>query len=180
MRDKNQSTGRVLPDTKAPQLTLPLLGGGTLDLHEEASGAKNFLVVLFYRGLHCPICKKQLLDMQAHEDKFKEAGINVVAISMDEEARARKSRADWGLQDLKMAHSLPEEVARKWGLYISTAVKDGEPEVFSEPGMFILRPDGTVFGLTIQSMPFTRPGGEEVLKSLSWVAENGYPARGVA
>lgn len=174
------SAGRIMPRTKAPELQLPLLGGNQLHLLEEASNAQNFLVAFFYRGLHCPICKKQLKELESRLSDFTDAGISVVAISMDSEVRARKSRADWGLQNLKVAHSLTEETARQWGLYISTGIKEGEPDIFSEPGMFILRPDGEVFGLSVQSMPFTRPNVDSLIKGLSWSVENEYPARGVA
>lgn len=180
MNTTEKQNGRILPGTKAPQLKLSLPGGDTMNLHDEAAASENFLLVLFYRGLHCPICKKQLTDMQSNMEELKKAGLNVVAISMDSEARVRKSRADWGLDRLKMAYGLDEKTARDWGLYISTAIKDEEPDTFSEPGLFILRPDGTVYGVSVQSMPFTRPSAEELYKSLSWVSENEYPARGVA
>lgn len=180
MNDTENHSGRIMPGTKAPDLNLSALGSESFSLHEEASKAGHFLLLLFYRGLHCPICKSQLQDMHKNLDKLNKAGLDLVAISMDSEARARKSRADWSLENLKIAYGLDEQTAREWGLYISTSIKDEEPDVFSEPGLFILKPDGTVFGLTIQSMPFTRPSAEELVKGLSWVVDNEYPARGVA
>jgi hypothetical protein len=35
--------------------------------------------------------------------------------------------------------------ARAWDLYISRAIRDGEPPEFNEPGLFLTKPDGTLF-----------------------------------
>ena len=41
---------KLMPETKAPSLKLPLVGGGTFDLSKETP--ENFTMVLFYRGYH--------------------------------------------------------------------------------------------------------------------------------
>lgn len=47
---------KLTPDTQVPALKLPLVGGGTFDLSQE--NPENFTMVLFYRGLHCPVLQK--------------------------------------------------------------------------------------------------------------------------
>ena len=69
---------------------------------------------------------------------------------------------------------------RDWGLFVSKGIKEGEPEFFGEPGIFLIRPDGTVYAEMLNSMPFARPHFEEVLKAVQWVNESQYPARGEA
>jgi len=49
---------KLTPDTQAPALKLPLVGGGTFDLAAEKPD--NFTMVIFYRGYHCPVCKGYL------------------------------------------------------------------------------------------------------------------------
>ena len=49
-----------------------------------------------------------------------------------------------------------------------------------EPGLFAIRPDGNLYASSVQSTPFVRPSTEGLLKSLDWIIQNGYPARGEA
>ena len=81
--------------------------------------------------------------------------------------------------DLPLAHSLSEEQAREWGLFLSEARPDSEePEVFSEPGLFLLKPDRSIHFEVIQSAPFTRPDLDQLLEGIDIIAEKDYPARG--
>ena len=53
-----------------------------------------------------------------------------------------------------------------------------EPALFSEPGLFLVRPDGTLYFGTVQTMPFARPAFAEILGALDFVIAKNYPARG--
>lgn len=55
---------KLTPDTPAPSLKPPLVGGGTFDLSDEKP--ENFTMVLFYRGLHCLSAKAISVDWQPH------------------------------------------------------------------------------------------------------------------
>jgi hypothetical protein len=46
---------RVLPRQPAPELVVPTLSGTTWNL--AAAAPQRFSLIVFYRGLHCPICK---------------------------------------------------------------------------------------------------------------------------
>ncbi len=50
--------------------------------------------------------------------------------------------------------------------------------MFVEPGLFLVRPDGTLFWSTVQTMPFARPHFAEVLGAINFALEINYPARG--
>ena len=54
---------KLMPDSQAPALSLPLVGGGTWTLANQSP--KNFTMVIFYRGLHCPVCKMYLEKLKA-------------------------------------------------------------------------------------------------------------------
>ena len=41
-------TQKLMPDSQAPELSLPLVGGGTWALADQTP--KNFTMVIFYRG----------------------------------------------------------------------------------------------------------------------------------
>ena len=166
----------ILPGTPLPPLKLPLVGGGEFDL--SASKPENFTLLVFYRGLHCPVCKGQLNDLQDKLEALQERGIAAVAISMDSEERATETKRDWGVENLDIAYGLSEAQARSYGLFLSSGISDKEPRIFSEPGMFLVRPDGKLYSASIQSMPFARPALEDILKAADFIFKNDYPARG--
>ena len=46
------------PQAKVPDLTVKTVGGPDWKLSEQSP--ENFTFVFFYRGYHCPICRKYL------------------------------------------------------------------------------------------------------------------------
>ncbi len=167
---------RPTPKHQAPALEFPLLGGDTWNLKQQ--NPKSFTLIVFYRGLHCPICKKYLQQLQTLRPEFEERGVEVIAVSMDSEKRARLSRKDWALQNLPIGYQLDLETAKNWGLYISKAVKDGEPEVFSEPGLFLVNNNQEVYYSSMTSNPWGRPYLPSFVKAVNYIVQSGYPARG--
>lgn len=171
----------LLPRRPVPTLSLPLAGGGRFTLNDPAP--ERFTLLVFYRGLHCPICSRYLGDLEARLPAFVALGTTAVAISSDDAERGEAAKTRWKLPNLPVAHSLPLTEARRWGLYVSTsrgATSAGivEPERFAEPGLLLVRPDGTLYFGTVQTMPFARPRFEDILPALSFVIEKAYPARG--
>lgn len=166
---------KPMPGTPAPSLSLPLAGGGSYTLADQTPGAAT--MVIFYRGLHCPVCETYLGKVKEKAAAFAEAGMPIVLVSMDGQERAEKAKADWGLDDIPVAYGLSEAQARDWGLYISTSIKEVEPHVFSEPGTFWVLPDGALYLIDIASMPFARPDLDILLSKVVAIG-NGYPARG--
>ncbi len=166
----------IMPGTKAPALSLPLVGGGTWTLADQTPDALTMIIV--YRGLHCPVCKDFVGGLlEPAMEKFIAAGVNVVAISMDGEDRATQAKSDWGLARTPVAYGLTEAKAREWGLYITTSIKEVETDVFAEPGTFWITKDGTLYLIDIANMPFARPNLDILLAKVPAVA-NGYPPRG--
>ena len=165
----------ILPRTPAPDLSVPLAGGGTWSLGDQAPAA--FTMIVVYRGLHCPICKGQLQALQGKLDAFAERGVDVIAVSADSEERATRAKQDWCLDALRLGYGLDLGTARKWGLFISAGMGK-EPEQFAEPGIFLIKPDGALYFAAIQNMPFARPPLDEILGAIDFVVKNDYPARG--
>ncbi len=169
-------TTKLMPDTQAPALSLPLVGGGTWTLAEQSPD--TFTMIVVYRGLHCPVCKGYLGKLSGLMDAYRRAGFSVVAVSMDDEARARQSVAEWGIENIPVAYGLSEADARAWGLYISTGINEVEAQTFAEPGTFWIRPDGRLYLIDIASMPWPRPDLEFLLSKVPLIQERSYPARG--
>ncbi len=168
----------IKPRTKVPALSLPLVGGGEFELAQSAP--KTFTLLVVYRGLHCPICKTYLRDLDRKLSDFEALGVKAVAASTDTQERAEQAKAEWGIEHLPIAYGLGIDQARAWDLFISAGIKDGEPPMFAEPGLFLIRPDQTLYAASIQTMPFARPSISDVLAGVKFVTEKEYPARGEA
>ena len=171
----------VYPRQAAPDLEVRTTDGGTWRLSEQSP--ENFTLVVMYRGLHCPICSRYLKDLDNKLGDFAEVGVEVIVLSSDTEERARQAKEDWKLDNLTVGYGLGLDAARNWGLYISEGIgttSSGfeEPALFSEPGLFLVRPDGTIYFGSVQTMPFARPAFAEILGATKFVLERGYPARG--
>jgi peroxiredoxin len=170
--------GGVKPGQAAPDLTVELVGGGTWRLADREP--ETFTMIAFYRGLHCPVCRAQLSELNRRLDKLTGRGLDVLAVSGDTLEHATRTQQEWKLDRLPLAYGLTEEDWRAWGLFVSAGIKDEEPERFTEPGMFLINPDGSVFYEAITSMPWGRPRLDDVLGGIDFVIANDYPARGEA
>lgn len=168
-----------LPQHPAPALELPLVTGGTWRLADQTP--ETFTLLVFYRGLHCPVCRSQLRQLARAREQLDGVGVtSVVAISGDDHERANRTVAEWELDDLPVAYGLTVEQMREWGLYVSKGIKDPEPDLFNEPALFLVRPDGNLYSAQIQSSPFARPRLEDLIRAVQYVNDNDYPARGEA
>ena len=63
---------RLMPGGPVPDFGVALAGGGTWKLSDQKP--ETFTVVEVYRGLHCPRCKLQLLDMDHKVARYAERG----------------------------------------------------------------------------------------------------------
>ncbi len=171
----------LMPRQKTPDLTLPLLGGGTFDLSSD--GADLGTIVCFYRGLHCPICATYLKELERLTPEFAKRGVKTLAVSTDGEERTVQMAEKIGAETLRFAYDLSLAKAREWGLYISTSrgktsIGIEEPALFSEPGLFLVNSDQTLYYMSIQTMPFVRPHFSELLAAVDFAIDKNYPARG--
>lgn len=172
---------KLLPRTNVPALSVKTVAGQTWTLGERKP--ERFTLVVFYRGLHCPICRGYLGELVKLEPEFGQRGVDVVAVSSDTGERARQTVTDWQLGNLTVGYGLTLAAAREWSLFISTSrgktsLGIEEPAQFSEPGVFLIRPDGTLYWSAIQTMPFARPHFRELLGAVDFVIAKDYPARG--
>jgi len=178
---KHLSRGDIMPiptpTTAAPDLDVPLVGGGQFRLAEQQP--ETFTLVVFYRGLHCPVCRGYLAQLDRALGELADAGASpVVAVSGDDKDAAERSVEEWKLGDLAVGYGQSVESMREWGLFVSHGVKSPEPDLFGEPGLFLIRPDGTIYMAAVNSMPAARPRIEDVIAAVGFFVENDYPARG--
>lgn len=171
----------LMPRQKTPELTVPLHDGGSFDL--SAEDAERGTVICFYRGLHCPICATYLTELEKLTPAFAERGVATLAVSSDGQERAAEMAEKIGAKNLRVGHDLSLAKAREWGLFISTSrgttsIGIEEPALFSEPGLFMVTPQQTLYYGSVQTMPFVRPHFSELVSALDFAIKNDYPARG--
>lgn len=168
----------VRPRQPAPELAVELLSGGTYVLADQAP--KQFTMVVFFRGLHCPVCRGQLRELDRRLDEIAVKGIEVIAVSGDTRDRTQQLRDEWQLERLSLGYGLTESDMRAWGLFVSHGIYDFEPPLFNEPGLFLIASDGSVFYESILSMPVGRPRLDDLLTGVDYWTTHDYPARGEA
>lgn len=171
----------LIPRQTVPSLELPTLDHGHYQLARQAP--ERFSLLVFFRGWHCPLCAKYLKELATLLPALHERGVEVIAISSDDEARARKMADQVNAPQLRFGYALPLTVARQWGLYISTgrgktSLGIEEPALFAEPGVFLVSPDQSLYYGAVQTMPFARPSFADLLMAIDFSIEKNYPARG--
>ena len=171
----------LMPRQKTPDLNVPTLTQETFDLSSESSERGS--LVCFYRGLHCPICATYLTELEKRVDDFATRGVGVIAVSSDNKQRTEQMAEKIHAEKLRFGYDLQLSKAREWGLYISTSrgktsIGIEEPALFSEPGLFLIGPDQSLYYGSVQTMPFVRPHFSELVSALDFVIANNYPARG--
>lgn len=166
----------ILPGTKAPALDVKLIIGTQWELSEQTPDFMTMIVV--FRGKHCPICKGYLQELSEKLAEFVDQGVAVIAVSMETEDRTQAIWDEWETGDLPLGWGMTRDQAREWGVFVSEKIKDGEPDVFAEPAVFWVQPDGTLYYSNVANMPFGRPGIDAFLKRIDFVKENDYPPRG--
>lgn len=169
-------TNKLMPDALVPTLSVPTVGGGHWDL--AAQDPLNFTMIIFYRGLHCPVCKTYLQTLEELVEAYQQSGFSIIAISMDTRDKARESAEEWKLSKTKIGFGLTADSARDWGLYLSSAIKESEIDLFCEPGLFWVRPNGRLYMADVSNMPWPRPDLAYLHSKIPFAVEKKYPARG--
>jgi alkyl hydroperoxide reductase subunit AhpC len=123
------------------------------------------------------------MDLERLVPEFEKRGVGVIALSTDDRDRAAAMAEKVKADKLRIGYGVSPANAREWGLYLSegrgkTSAGVEEPSVFAEPGVFLVRPDKTLYYAAVQTMPFARPNFADLLGGLDFAIPNSYPARG--
>jgi peroxiredoxin len=155
--DDNEETAMPLlnPGDSFPTLTLTQPGGQSLTLPDAFAG--NFGVVLFFRGSWCPYCNTQLRAFQRDGDRLAEAGIEVAAMSADDDATTAELIAKHGLT-FPVGHSADAAaVSAATGAFVNA-----DPAYLQSTG-FVVDPTGKVVVSVYSSGAIGRLMPEDVI-----------------
>lgn len=152
------------PGNRFPHLDVPRAGGGTLTLPDALAG--GFGVVLFYRGAWCPYCNAQLRAFQRATDTLAEVGVNVVALSVDDQATTEELVAKHGLT-FPVGHSAhAPTIAEATGAFVDT------DRGFLQSTGFVLDPDGKVIVSAYSSGAIGRLVPDDVVGLVRYLAQH--------
>ncbi len=79
----------LTPGNPVPALKIETVAHGRFDL--DADKGENGTLVIQYRGLHCPICIRQMGEVEAALDDFAALGLEVIMLSTDTAERAAET-----------------------------------------------------------------------------------------
>ena len=110
------TTTALTPRQPVPALNVALAGGERFVL--GAQPGEKFDLIVFYRGLHCPICAKYLIELEQLVPEFEKRGVQVLAVSSDDAERSQSMIDKIKASHLRIGHdlSLPLEVSEPSGL----------------------------------------------------------------
>lgn len=173
------SSSKLSAGKQFPSITLNTLAGKQVKLGDKQTDADWQLLVV-YRGQHCPMCTKYLNQLESMHEDFKEASVEILAVSADSKSQVEKHLDDITV-NFPLAYGLSIEQMQSLGLYLSNPRSPEETDhVFAEPGLFVINQENKLHLVDVSNNPFARPELEVLLKGLKWLKdpENNYPIRG--
>lgn len=173
---KNTTSPKLIMGNPAPALAVNTLDGHRWELAKQTPG--TYTMVVFYRGVHCPVCEQYIAELDQKLNAFQTLGIGVMAISGDTKEQAKRFKAKADIQHVTIGYGLTPDDMRRWGLYLSKGHFEQEPTLFSEPAVFLIKPNSRLYFANIGTHPFSRISLDFLLQGLEYVISKNYPFRG--
>lgn len=130
-------------------------------------------VVLFYRGVWCGYCRRQLADFQQHLAEIERRNGAVVAISVDSAADARKM-VEHGQITYPVAYGADAiDVASRIGCFYEANDR------FLQKTAFVLRPGGEIARASYSTGPTGALTSADTLYSLDFFQKNPHHRTGI-
>ncbi|MEL0641083.1 redoxin domain-containing protein [Pseudoalteromonas aliena] len=171
------SNTSLKPADIMPSLIVSDVDEQKIDLVDRVSDSPWKMIVV-YRGQHCPKCTVQLNELAKIHKDFKEAGVEVVAVSGDSHEQLNKHFEKIDI-NFPIYYGLTIKQMTDLGLHISEPRSDAETDhPFAEPGIFVLNEKNQLQMVDISNSPFVRPDLEQLLGGIKFSRENDYPIRG--
>jgi peroxiredoxin len=163
-----------------PSLTVTDLDGDSRDLSRPL-GEHDWMMIVVYRGRHCPMCTRYLNALEPLVADLSAIGVDVAAVSGDSAEQLRR-HLDKLEVSFPLFHGLTIEQMKTLGTYISDPRSPQETDhPFSEPALFVVNGEGTLQVVDISNNPFVRPELATLVSGLRWIRDpkNDYPIRGM-
>lgn len=146
---------------KAPDFGLPNGDGQMVLLADYLS--RSPVVIVFYRGFWCGACTQQLTKLAADYDKIKQAGAELIAISVDDQSYAWSMGQTTGAKFNILSDSEKKTII-SYGILNST-----EHGGIAHPSVFIVDKESHIRFLHVGKDPTDRPSDEAILEEIKKV-----------
>ncbi len=127
------------PGDPAPAFSLPVTGGGTVDL-AALKGRK--VVLFFYPKDDTSGCTREAQDFQALKDAFASADTTVIGVSPDPMKKHDKFRAKYGLE-LPLASDETKVMLHAFGVWVEKSMY-GKKYMGAERSTFVIDAQGRI------------------------------------
>lgn len=174
------NTVKLQPGDAFPRLLVAGDDGSVRDL-SRPQGDHDWMMVVVYRGRHCPMCTRYLNRLEEYVSRLSELGVDVAAVSGDSAEQLARHREKLEVS-VPIHHGLTVAQMQQLGLYISDPRSPKETDhPFAEPGLFVINEHGTLQVVDLSNNPFVRPELETLVSGLQWIRDpkNDYPIRGM-
>ena len=149
------STDKIVPGSEFPELNVFDSNDNLVDISKPSSAAKMQMIVT-YRHRNCGKCTDHLNNLSKFRQRLLDINVDLAAVSCG-------SKGD--LQDhltrlevnFPLYYGLKPEQARDLGLHISPPEPPKVEHEFSEPGLFVIYPNGQLGMVSISNNPILRP-----------------------
>ncbi len=135
---------------------LAAAGGKSVELAE--TWAETNVVVVFYRGAWCKLCRKHLAELQKSYKELLHAGVHLYAVSVDDAATAGKMVGELGLE-YPVLSDPGGGVARAWGVL-------DETNGIAKPATFLIARGGGIAHKDVGHSPSDQPHGYALLEQI--------------
>lgn len=162
-----------------PKLVVSGADGVQRDL-SQPTGGHDWMMVVVYRGRHCPMCTRYLNELETYRAALGDIGVDVAAVSADSAEQLAEHTTQLSV-GFPLYHGLSISQMQQLGLYVSDPRSASETDhPFAEPGLFVINADGALHVVDISNNPFVRPALKTLVSGLKWIRDpaNNYPVRG--
>jgi len=141
----------------APAFTLPTSQGASVDT-SKILGTRP-VVLIFYRGVWCPFCQAQMMQVGKDREAFEKSGAAVYAISDEDPAAQKKMQDEHGLDFITFLSDKAGTAARQYaGVYLGrTTLK---------PAVFVIGRDRKVRYAYLNDNFRLRAADQDILKAV--------------
>ncbi len=169
---------QLKPGMPAPALSFKTLTGDYWNIKNTEPTGLDLIAV--YRGLFCPYCRGFISALASQRESLGRLGITPIAVSMDDESKARQTKKEWNLGDMTLGYDVGIDDVRAWNIFLTTREQAGQMVTFCEPALLMVNPQKQIYAMILQSIPSGRPDLQNLLEGLEFLAKQGFPIRGSA
>ncbi|AEV31344.1 Peroxiredoxin [Owenweeksia hongkongensis DSM 17368] len=135
--------------------------GKTFDLNKSLK--KGPVVVVFYRGQWCPICNRNLSNLQDSLQLISDAGATMVAIS-PEKPEDLKVTAEKSGAKFELLHDEGEKISTDFDVLYMPSKPDAKP--IPVPATYVIDTDGTIIWRHFDRNYKNRATSKQILEAL--------------